>query len=206
MHIPAKNPFSSSQVCIYVDGVLKKETDLKMPNLNDPLNHIRVGAACSRPVTQTSYMTVSKTLSAPLSNLKSVFSLGYKSGATEKSLNVTSIPSGSQDTVWDPSTCLMGQMSSCFALHDTMSEFQARLLYEIGPNQYAFNWLDIVELNDFKTKILFHYDAKCCKDLTCLDLSPNKMFGKFSGLCLSCDNFKVCLHFMFLWLVIWFIA
>ena len=108
-----------------------------------------------------------------------------------KSLNVTSIPSGSQDTVWDPSTCLKGSMSSCFALYDTITDIQARLLYELGPNQFSFNWLDIQEMSDLKAKFLFHYDAKCAKDLTCYDLSPNKLCGKYSGTNLSCDNFKV---------------
>lgn len=82
VHIPAKNPFSYSQVCVYVDGVLKKETDLKCPNLNESFSHIRVGAACTRPYTASS--NASSSLAAPLSNLKSVFNLGYKGGATEK--------------------------------------------------------------------------------------------------------------------------
>jgi len=217
VHTPAKGPFSYSQVSIYVDGVLKKETDLKLPTFSDQFTHIRIGAACFRPQTAIgSVYSVSNSLSAPFVNLKNVFgSFAYKSnaGATEKSLNVTSIPSGSQDTVFDPSTCLMGQMSSCFALHDTITEFQARLLYELGPNQFSLNWLDIVEFNDFKTKFLFHYDAKCCKDLTCFDLSSNinsytganitklqqnnsspNNNGKFSGFCLSCDNFTESLN------------
>lgn len=83
VHVPAKGPFGYSQVCVYVDGVLKKETDLKCPNFYDTLNHVRIGAACSRPVTTSGY-SVSNTLTAPLSNLKSVFSMGYKSSATEK--------------------------------------------------------------------------------------------------------------------------
>jgi hypothetical protein len=199
-HVPGKSPFGYSQIQIYVDGVLKKETDLKCPNFYDAFNHIRIGAACSRPATSTSgssYLSVSNNLiTAPLSNLnlKSVFGLGgYKgsAAAAEKSLNVTSIPSGSQDTVWEPSTCLGGHMSSCFVLHDIVSDLQVRLLYELGPNQYSLNWLDIVELSDIKTKLTLHYDAKCCKELTCLDLSPNKLNGKFSGSCLSRDNFKV---------------
>ena len=200
VHVPSKssiiNPFlSSSQICIYIDGVLKKETDLKMPNFYDSLTHIRVGAACSRPNTATNNSNLGKSLAAPLSNFKNVFGgLGYKSGATEKSLNVTTIPAGSQDTVWDVSTCLMGQMSSCFCLHDTITDVQVRLLYELGPNQYYLNWLDIIELSDLKQKFLFHYDAKCCKDLTCFDLSSNKLAGKFSGSCLSCDNFKESLN------------
>ena len=103
---------------------------------------------------------------------------------------MTSIPSGSQDTVWDPSTCLMGQMSSCFVLNDVMTDIQARLLYELGPNQYAVNWLEIAELSDLRSKFMLHYDAKCYKELTCIDLSSNKMNGKFSGSCLTCDNFK----------------
>jgi hypothetical protein len=177
VHTPAKNPFSYSQVSIYIDGVLKKETDLKLPNFSDSFSHIRVGAACFRTQTPLGavHSVLSSSLSAPFTNLKNVLGslTTYKSSAagfTEKSLNVTSIPSGSQDTVFEPSTCLMGQMSSCLALHDTISEFQARLLYELGPNQFSLNWLDIVELSDFKTKFLFHYDAKCCRDLTCFYL------------------------------------
>lgn len=82
-------------------------------------------------------------------------------------------------------------MSSCFVMHDVITDLQARLLYELGPNQYALNWLDIVEMSDLKSKFLFHYDAKCTKDLTCFDLSHNRLTGKFTGLILSCDNFKV---------------
>jgi neurobeachin-like protein 1/2 len=82
VHIPAKNPFSYSQVCIYIDGILKKETDLKCPNFHDSFNHNRIGATCARPQSQSSYTsTVTNTLTAPLSNLKNVF---YKNTATEK--------------------------------------------------------------------------------------------------------------------------
>ncbi len=135
------------------------------------------------------------TLTAPLSTLKTVFSLSYKSSVTEKSLNVTSIPAGSQDTVWDKSTSIMGQMSSCFCLHDTVSDHQARLIYELGPNQFALNWLDLHELADVKAKLLFHYDAKCARQFICTDLSPTSHLpGKFSGTQLSCDNFKEALN------------
>ncbi len=105
-----------------------------------------------------------------------------------------SIPSGTQDTVWDPSTCLIGQMSSCFALHDTLTDVQARLIYELGPNQFSINWLDLTELNDLKTKFVFHYDAKCSKDLNCIDLSFNKLSGKFSGEMFICNNFRESLN------------
>lgn len=120
--------------------------------------------------------------------------LNYVVLICNQSLNVTSIPSNSQDTVWDVSTCLMGQMSSCFVLHDTITDIQARLLHELGPNNFYINWLDIVELNDLKSKFLFNYDAKCCKDLTCFDLSSNKLNGKFSGEIMSCSNFKESLN------------
>lgn len=85
----------------------------------------------------------------------------------------------------------MGQLSSCFVLHDVISELQARLLYELGPNQYAFNWLDIVEMSELKNKLVFHYDAKCARDLICYDLSHNRLTGKFTGPTISCENFKV---------------
>ena len=106
-------------------------------------------------------------------------------------MSVTTIPSGSQDTVWDSPTCLMGHLSSCFVLSDIISDLQVRLLYELGPNQYALNWLDIVEMSDIKSKMVLHYDAKCARDLTCYDLSHNRINGKFSGSTVSCDNFKV---------------
>jgi hypothetical protein len=58
VHVPSKSPFGYSQVLIYIDGVLKKETELKLPNFNDTFNHIRIGAACARPVVgQTSYIS-----------------------------------------------------------------------------------------------------------------------------------------------------
>lgn len=118
---------------------------------------------------------------------------------------MTTIPAGSQDTVWDPPTCLMGQMSSCFVLHDVISDFQVRLLYELGPNQYAFNWLDIVEMSDLKNKLVLHYDAKCARDLICFDLSSNRLNGKFTGSIVSCENFKVCPLFLFLFFAIFFL-
>ena len=237
VHVPAKNPFSSSSVNIYVDGVLKKESEFKLPHFYEAFTNIRVGAAGSRPGsssstgaaananTSSTNSNLAKTLSAPLSNFRNVFNLAsYGSGggggsssssgssggggggaggsggskssmsSAEKYLNVTSIPSGSQDTVWDAPTCLMGQMSMCFALHSTLSDMQARILYELGPKQYAINWLEIAELSDLKTKFLFHYDAKCCKDMTCYDLSANKLSGKFSGSCFSSYNFKESLN------------
>jgi len=86
--VPAKNPFlSSSQICIYIDGILKKETDFKIPNFNEPFTHIRIGAACSHTnnnnqQTNISNLNITKTLTTPLSNFRNVFSLGYKSGLT----------------------------------------------------------------------------------------------------------------------------
>jgi hypothetical protein len=82
VHVPSKKPFGYTQVCIYVDGVLKKEADLKLPNFNDSFTQIRVGATCFRPQLQTT--SASSSLTAPLANLKNVFNLGYKTGATEK--------------------------------------------------------------------------------------------------------------------------
>lgn len=92
VHVPAKKPFGYSQVCVYIDGVLKKEADLKMPSFSDGFSQIRLGAACSRPNTgvvvgsqaQSASSYVSSTLTAPFSGLKSVFGLAYKSGANEK--------------------------------------------------------------------------------------------------------------------------
>jgi hypothetical protein len=85
VHVPAKSPFGYSQLCIFIDGVLKKETDLKSPNFNDSFNHIRVGASCARPVSQSGFANgISGSLVAPLSNLKNVFNLSYKNNVTEK--------------------------------------------------------------------------------------------------------------------------
>ena len=84
VHVPAKSPFSYSQICVYIDGVLKKETDLKLPSFSDAFNNIRVAASCARPVGQSTFSNVSSTLAAPLNNLKSVFNMSYKGSVTEK--------------------------------------------------------------------------------------------------------------------------
>lgn len=91
VHVPAKKPFGYTQVCIYVDGVLKKEADMRLPTLSDPMTQIRVGAACFRPTpalnasASVGSNTLTSTLSLPFTGLKNVFSMSmYKSGATEK--------------------------------------------------------------------------------------------------------------------------
>jgi hypothetical protein len=187
-HIPAKNPFSYSQICVFIDGILKKETDFRMPNFNDSFTHIRIGGSCVRPNNMASSSNIANSLST-FYNFKNIFNLG-RSGITEKTLNISSIPYGSQDAVWEASTCLMGQMSSCFVMHDTINNIQVRLLYELGPNYNYSNWLEIKELSDLRSKILFHYDAKCTKNFSIFDLSQNKILAKFTGQCFSRDNFK----------------
>jgi hypothetical protein len=80
VQLPAKGPFGQAHLFVYIDGVLKKEIEFKMPNFNDTFNHVRIGAVCSRPLQslgQNSYLSIS-----PLSNLKNVFSL--RGNSTEK--------------------------------------------------------------------------------------------------------------------------
>lgn len=190
VHAPAKGPFGYNQLYVYIDGVLRKESNFKLPNFND-LSNIRICGSCFRPVNQSSgFLTPS--LTAPLTNLKNV--LGFSNKNSEKLLNMASVPAGSQDLIWGASASLIGKMSSCFVLHDVLTEVQARMLHSIGPNQYAINWIDLIELSDLKTKLLFHYDAKCVTDSTCLDLSSNKIPASFSGSIVTCNNFKESLN------------
>ncbi|RMZ98634.1 hypothetical protein BpHYR1_031472, partial [Brachionus plicatilis] len=144
-----------SQLCVYIDEVLRKETNFKLPNFNE-IGNIRICAPCCRPAGHSTCFSA-PALTAPLLNLKNVFGLSNKSA--EKALNMASIPAGSQDTIWEASTSLTGKMSSCFVLHDVLSEIQARLLHVIGPNQYSINWLDMLELSDLKSKFVFHSDT-----------------------------------------------
>lgn len=96
VHLPAKKPFGYTQVSIYVDGVLKKEADMRLPSFSDPITQIRVGAACFRPSpplgasNSTGSNYISSTLAAPFTGLKSVFGMSYKSGATEKVIKLYS--------------------------------------------------------------------------------------------------------------------
>ncbi len=107
----------------------------------------------------------------------------------------TSIPNGTQDIVWESSTSLCGQLSSCFVLHEILTDVQIKVLYSLGPNQYNLNWLELNELNDLRSKFMFYYDAKCCKEDNCYDLSMRNANGKFTGkryrlkcLKVSCDG------------------
>ncbi|RNA18008.1 neurobeachin [Brachionus plicatilis] len=190
VHAPAKGPFGYSQLCVYIDGVLRKETNFKLPNFND-IGNIRICGPCCRPAGHSTGFSA-PALTVPLLNFKNVFGLSNKSA--EKALNMASIPAGSQDTIWEASTSLTGKMSSCFVLHDVLSEIQARLLHAIGPNQYSINWLDMLELSDLKSKFVFHFDAKCVKGPACLDLSSNKVSARFSATIVSSSNFKESLN------------
>ena len=72
-------------------------------------------------------------------------------------------------------------MSSCFVLHEVLTEAQIKILYNLGPNQYNLNLLEISELSDLKLKFMFYYDAKCCKEDICYDLSMKNINSNFNG-------------------------
>lgn len=82
VHKPAKGPFGSSQICIYIDGILKKETDLRMPNFSDAFSHVRVGAACSQK-NQTSINSQSSNQIPFMKQFKKALE-SYKGNITER--------------------------------------------------------------------------------------------------------------------------
>jgi hypothetical protein len=206
MYIPAKNPFSSSQLCVYIDGKLKRECDLKMPQLNDTFKRISICGALTSGYDKsqrqqqqqqqqqhkklTSYMnTVTSSFASPIAiNLKNVFT---KNNVNEKQLYITSVVNGTQDMIWDTSSCLYGHLSSCIVLHDILNQIQIKMLHQLGPNFYGVCNNEIAELVDIKSKIVFYYDAKCCKDNICTDLSMHGLHGEFGGERYRLNTFKV---------------
>lgn len=195
MHIPAKNPFHSSQLCVYIDGVLKRDCDFRQPHLSEAFTNINLFGACVNPHSSSNNdITASTTAKAAalvggvlLNPFKNIFSItgsninGVSKNDNKYTTSMTSIPSGTQDYVWEASSTLSGQMSSCFVLHDILTDSQIKLLYSLGPNQYNLNLLEMVELSDLKLKFMFYYDAKCCKEDVCYDLSMKNMNSKFIG-------------------------
>ena len=195
VYIPAKNPFHSSKLCIYVDGKLVKEADTKLPNFYEAFTHNSICAACIQPQTISSNNpNMSTSLTTPLSSVKSLFSFGGSKTPTKtdpKSLSVSSIPCGTQDLVWDTSTCLLGQLSCCFALHDQLQENQVKILHRMGPNTDEFGNTEVTELHDLKAKLMFYYHAKYANDSTCFDLSHHNMNAELHGKYFTLNSFKV---------------
>ena len=193
VHVPGKNPFHSSQLYVYIDGMLKRECDLKHPYLYEPFTNISLFGACVHSSNKSANDSTSTVRAAALvggvllNPFKNIFSITSGSGNTASkhdnkfSLATTSIPCGTQDYVWESSAPLSGQMSSCFVLHDAITDAQIKLLHSLGPNQYNINWLEVNELSDLRSKFMFYYDAKCCKDDTVYDLSMRNANAKFIG-------------------------
>jgi hypothetical protein len=198
MHIPAKNPFHSSQLCVYVDGVLKRACDFRQLYLSEAFTHINLFGACvnsninlnsnNNDITSTTTAKAAALVGGVLLNpFKNIFSITSSNNNTTNkndikyTTSITSIPSGTQDYVWESSTTICGQISSCFVLHEILTEAQIKLLYNLGPNQYNLNLLEISELSDLKSKFMFYYDAKCCKEDICYDLSMKNINSTFNG-------------------------
>lgn len=222
MHVPAKNAFSSSRLCVYIDGKLKRDCDFKQPNLFEAFTNVTLFGACSQAQSSPQHGTsstvskasaqastmaavaasaMSKTLIKPFKNIFSITqSLSTQTQASDSktipvasslSTSITSIPTGTQDIVWEMSTCIQGQLSSCFILYELLTEAQIKLIYSLGPNQYNLNWLELNDLSDLKQKFMFYYDAKCCKVNICYDLAMHSFNAEFVGKRYALKNFKV---------------
>ncbi|XP_053386541.1 neurobeachin-like protein 1 [Mercenaria mercenaria] len=181
VHTNSKRPFITSQLYVYVDGKQKHNSQLKYPNMSEPLTSCRVGSMVWQSQSDawhTESHLNSTTDNKKTSPLKSFLQHAVKSNGNIP--GVDSIPTGSQDDTHGLPIPLNGQIGSVCIFHDAVSINQVKRLYAAGPNNLTvFN--DDSELQDLPGKMVLYYNARACKNTHIMDLSTNQNHGQLLG-------------------------
>lgn len=180
VHSSSRRPFVNSHLYIYIDGNLKLDSQLKFPNVSDPLTDCRIGSPCNKAVVKAliDQNLSNNTETIKQSPLRRLFQRKKDSSDPE----ITSIPIGTHEDVWGVPVCLRGLLASVLVLHDTISPSQVKALYTAGPNHpIFFSEEEFPDFADLPSKAVVYYNAKASKDGQFIDLSPNQNHGHFIG-------------------------
>eukprot|EP00105_Crassostrea_gigas_P036363 XP_019920511.1 PREDICTED: neurobeachin-like protein 1 [Crassostrea gigas] len=180
VHSSSRRPFVNSHLYIYIDGNLKLDSQLKFPNVSDPLTDCRIGSPCNKAVVKAliDQNLSNNTETIKQSPLRRLFQRKKDSSDPE----ITTIPIGTHEDVWGVPVCLRGLLASVLVLHDTISPSQVKALYTAGPNHpIFFSEEEFPDFADLPSKAVVYYNAKASKDGQLIDLSPNQNHGHFIG-------------------------
>ncbi|XP_033848417.3 neurobeachin-like protein 2 isoform X3 [Acipenser ruthenus] len=195
VHIAGRRPFSQNLVNIFVDGMLCKSAQLRVPSLNEAFTSCCIGSAGHRTTTTTTTTTTTATATlpspphppdspflsqAPTLSRSQSFPASFYGPRTQDCL-VHTIPAGNQDAEWGTPTSLGGMLGTAFVCHEALQPAQVKALHNAGPNSVSPFKSD-GELSDLNSKLLLYYTPKACKNHICLDLSPNHLYdGRLTG-------------------------
>ncbi|MGH0127029.1 UNVERIFIED_CONTAM: hypothetical protein FKN15_030295 [Acipenser sinensis] len=195
VHIAGRRPFSQNLVNIFVDGMLCKSAQLRVPSLNEAFTSCCIGSAGHRTTTTTTTTTTTATATlpspphppdspflsqAPTLSRSQSFPASF-SGPRIQDCLVHTIPAGNQDAEWGTPTSLGGMLGTAFVCHEALQPAQVKALHNAGPNSVSPFKSD-GELSDLNSKLLLYYTPKACKNHICLDLSPNHLYdGRLTG-------------------------
>lgn len=181
VHTSSKRPFGTSQLYMYVDGVLKLNSQLKYPNMSETLTSCRVGSPVFNP--QNDLLDMNNIHYQETKRI-SPFRSFLKSAASRKSVgnlsSIDSLPAGSQDERYGLPIPLNGQIGSVCILHEAVTAHQVKLLYTAGPNSLTV-FTNENELSDLPGKMVLYYNAKACENTNIMDLSGNQNHGRLFG-------------------------
>ncbi|XP_064646322.1 neurobeachin-like protein 1 isoform X2 [Lineus longissimus] len=183
-HTGARRPFSQSQLSVYIDGKLKLNSQLKMPSVAEPITICRIGTYGPGMLNYDGTFEVCHPSTVPETKPRShslKFLLPSNWAPAANSTAVTTIPAGTQDTVWGTPICLKGRLGSVCVFQDALQPGQVKGLYSLGPNCLTPFRSDESEIAELGNKVLVYYNAKACMNGSCLDLSPNQHHGQFTG-------------------------
>ncbi|MGH0138239.1 UNVERIFIED_CONTAM: hypothetical protein FKN15_069576, partial [Acipenser sinensis] len=140
VHISGRRPFSQNLVNIFVDGLLCKSAQLRVPSLSEAFTSCCIGSAGHRTTTTTTTPTLPSSShpldfpfpsqAPPLSRSQS-FPASFSGPPTQDCL-VHIIPAGNQDAEWGTPSSLGGMLGTAFVCHEALQPAQVKALHSAG--------------------------------------------------------------------------
>lgn len=133
VHAPARRPFGSSTLSLYLDGRLVHATSMKLPPLSDPFTFLRIGAAPVR-VAKPSATAAQRNFNYP--DTLPILPMSHRLPAHE----LITVQQGSQDHIFGIPVSLKGQLNSVCIFVDTVLPSEAKELFDGGKTLQLLEW------------------------------------------------------------------
>ena len=175
IHSPAKRPFGSSQLQVWLDGTKRMECALKYVEKSEPFSYCQIGSPLCRGSIPALHESAVSTQLARKSSIKEGIRDAIKIGLPgvfylpqtltgkkeENDPHIRWTLIGLEDQLWGKAVSLVGQIGMICCFKDALTSIDTNLLHTLGPNRgLAFpQGEDHPEVVDFMNKIVFFYSA-----------------------------------------------
>ncbi|KAK3083537.1 hypothetical protein FSP39_025014, partial [Pinctada imbricata] len=159
VHSSSRRPFANSHLNVYIDGKLRLSSQLKFPNMTEPLTSCKIGSPSSKAT--ISALMDQNASAAPDVKSRSPFKLLFQRQSGALDPDITTVPMGTQDDVWGLPITMHGQLGSVCIFHDVVQPGQVKAMFNAGPNHtHLFSSDEFSELADLTGKMVLFYHAK----------------------------------------------